>query len=115
MLVLSPDSVYDICQWYAQVSGLDDAPGEPWRIKTLGLATISPAPFSVFQPRSQATNLNMFSKLVIFATLALPVFAAATPASVVARNGGSSGSGTPTTACCASTEPVCLLTPSYVC
>jgi hypothetical protein len=45
----------------------------------------------------------MFSKLAIFATLALPVFAAATPAAVVAR-GGSSGSAT--TACCASTEPV---------
>jgi hypothetical protein len=49
----------------------------------------------------------MFSKLAIFATLALPVFAAATPASFVARNGGgSTGSGTPTTACCGSTESV---------
>jgi uncharacterized membrane protein YgcG len=82
------------------------------------------------KPHSQANQpplLKMFSKLAIFATLALPVFAAATPASVVARNGGgssgssgssgsgSSGSGSATTACCSSTEPVCpSLTPIYL-
>ena len=42
----------------------------------------------------------MFSKLAIFVTLALPVFAAATSASAVARNDE------PTSACCDSTVPV---------
>ena len=45
----------------------------------------------------------MFSKLAIYAPLALPVFAAATT-TPVARNDG--GSGSATTACCDSTEPV---------
>ncbi|GJE94397.1 fungal hydrophobin [Phanerochaete sordida] len=45
----------------------------------------------------------MFSKLAVFATLALPLLAVATPAArVAARNTAPS---TPTTACCSSTEP----------
>ncbi|GJE95128.1 fungal hydrophobin [Phanerochaete sordida] len=44
----------------------------------------------------------MFSKLAIFATVALPLLAVATPAAQVARNDQPSA---PTTACCDSTIP----------
>ena len=52
---------------------------------------------------SFAPQTKMFSRLAIFSTLSLALLAAATPANV-ARNGGDSGSAT--TACCSSTEPV---------
>ena len=55
---------------------------------------------ATFKSLSTLRIHTMFSRLVAFTTLALPLLAVATPAP---NNGGSA----PTTACCDSTIPVC--------